>query len=105
MEREAQNRENRKEEEGRGKANFLETLVKKKKRLKEEKSIIEDLATEETGEGVQAEGGCRRPRVLCCHHSPRLTAKETGTEKLSNQAKVTESQNLSPGLSEPEVCP
>ena len=32
MEREAQNRENRKEEEGREKADFLETLVKKKKR-------------------------------------------------------------------------
>lgn len=82
MEREAQNRENRKEEEGRGKADYLETLVKKKKkRLKEEKSIIEDLATEETGEGVQAEGGCRRPRALCCHHSPRLTAKETEAQR------------------------
>ena len=32
MEREAQNRENRKEEEGREKADFLETLVKKKKK-------------------------------------------------------------------------
>lgn len=32
MEREAQNREKRKEEEGREKADFLETLVKKKKK-------------------------------------------------------------------------
>ena len=32
MEREAQNRKNRKEEEGREKADFLETLVKKKKK-------------------------------------------------------------------------
>ena len=32
MEREAQNRENIKEEEGREKADFLETMVKKKKK-------------------------------------------------------------------------
>ena len=38
MEREAQNRENRKEEEGRGKANFLETLVKKKKDLRRKRA-------------------------------------------------------------------
>lgn len=42
MEREAQNREKRKEEEGREKADFLETLVKKKKRtVKEGNSVIE----------------------------------------------------------------
>ena len=35
MEREAQNRENRKEEEGREKADFLETLVKKKKKKRQ----------------------------------------------------------------------
>jgi len=82
MEREAQNRKNRKEEEGREKADFLETLVKKKKKtVKEENSIIEDVVTEETGEGMQAEGGCRRPSVPCCHHNPRLPAKETEAQR------------------------
>lgn len=82
MEREAQNRENRKEEEGREKADFLETLVKKKKKktVQEENSVIEDVVTEETGEGVQAEGGCRRSGVRS-HHNPRLPAKETEAQR------------------------